>query len=476
MKRKLEDSGNLHEDSAFCPVLVSKSEALDSETKLTSAPETTDMVTSESPISNDRKSPSAPLSRSPVVESMDEEKEMKAPIKNPIDHLFEKLHRKMTACQSFVTNLESFMDVIPTVELSIRKSAVEIVVPGDEEKPSIEKLINEQNEGMTSLKLLAERNDTLHQEVQTLERGKFLLRRRIRECEALRDFQEKNTALMLETQQNMLKDVSETKAAFERDLEDLRGELNERKAQFEAKQSQLKRMKIENEKLRKLNLEQDQQISKLKENAQARKQNDYEKISLLTAKLEGVGADLLRSKRAHNQVKGQCKELEQKYSACLESTQIVEAQAKQLKSLKAELKRLKESNEIEKFQTQLKNLEAENFEMKNKLNKVEMTKESSSAVEIDRRRKAEVELGKSKEKYQVTVRALNKEAQMKMEDLYNRYNFFRIQMFAIYKVLQHDESYLSVHRPDIHKAFISLKNALRKQVKVMGSNKRSLDT
>merc|ERR1719474_1791267 len=254
---------------------------------------------------------------------MDEETEMKAPLKNPIDHLFEKLHRKMTACQSFVTNLESFMDVIPNIELSIRKNAVEFVVPGDKEKPGIEKLINEQKEDMASLKQLAERNDALHQEVQTLERGKFLLRRRIRECEALRDLQEKNTALMLETQQNMLKDVSETKAAFERDLEDLRGELNERKAQFEAKQSQLKRMKIENEKLRKLNLEQDQQISKLKENAQARKQNDYEKISLLTAKLEGVSADLLRSKRAHTQMKGQCKELEQKYSACLESTQTV---------------------------------------------------------------------------------------------------------------------------------------------------------
>merc|ERR1719419_333282 len=150
----------------------------------------------------------------------------------------------------------------------------------------------------------------------------------------------------------MLKDVSGTKADFERKLEDLRGELNERKAQFQAKQSQLKRMKAENDKFRKLNSEQDQNIAKLKEEAQARKQSDYEKISLLSAKLEGVSADLLRSKRAHTQMKGQYKELEQNYSACSESAQTAEAQAKKLKCLKAELQLLKESNEIEKFQTQ----------------------------------------------------------------------------------------------------------------------------
>jgi len=474
-RRKLVDSSNPLEDSTLPTVLVTKTEVLDAKTTFTSAVETKDMTEWESPIGNDLKCP--PISSiSPVVEPTDEKMETKAPVKNPIDHLFEKLHRKMMACQSFVSNLESFMDVIPAVELSVRKCAVDITVPGDEDKPGIEQLINEQKEDMTSLKLLGERNDALHQEVQTLERSKFLLRRRIRECEALRALQEKNTALNLETQQNMLNDVSETKAAFERDLDDLRGELNERKAQYEAKQSELKRRKIENEKLRKLKSDQEQQIAKLKEHAQARKQNDYEKISLLTAKLEGVSADLLRSKRAHTQMKEEYKELEQKYTACSESGQTAEALAKQLKSLKAELQLLKESNEIEKFQTQLKNLEAENFEMKNKLNQAEMTKDSLSTVEKDRLRKTEVELSRSKEKYEVTVKALNQEAQMKMEDLYNRYNFFRVQMFAIYKVLQHDETYLSVHRPKIHKAFVSLRSALKKQVKVMGCNKRSLDT
>merc|ERR1712183_769485 len=98
-------------------------------------------------------------------------------------------------------------------------------------------------------------------------------------------------------------------------------------------------------------------------------------------------------------------------------------------------------------------LEAENFKMKNKLNQVEMMKDSSSTVEIDRLRKAEVELSRSKEKYEVTVKALNKEAQSKMEDLNNGYNF-----------LMHDETYLSFNRPKIHKAFLSLKSALKKQV------------
>jgi len=475
MERELVDSSNHLEGTYLPTALVFKTEVLESKTTQTDAAETSDMTEWKSPAGNKHYSP-ASLSLSPVVNPMDNEMKTEAPIKNPIDHLFEKLHRKMTACQSFVTNLESFMDVIPAVELSVRKFAVDIAVPGDKDNPGIENLISEQNEEMINLKLLGERNDALHNEVQTLERDKFLLRRRIRECEALREIQEKNTALNMETQQNMLKSVSETKAAFERELDDLRGELNERKAQFQAKQSQVKRMKIENDKLRKLKLEQDQNIAKLKEEALVRKQSDYEKISLLTAKLEGVSADLLRSKRAHTQMKGQYRELEQNYSACSESAQTAEALAKQLKSLKAELQLLKESNDIEKFQTQLKNLEAQNFEMKNKLNQVEMMKDSSSTVEIDRLRKAEVELSRSKEKYKVTVKALNKEAQSKMEDLYNRYNFFRVEMFAIYKVLLHDETYLSVNRPKIHKAFLSLKSALKKQVKVMGSNKRSLDT
>jgi len=473
-RRELVDSRN-HPDGTNLPTAhVLKVEDLESKAMLTDAAECSNMAEWKSPAGKNHKFPVS-SSLSPVVHPMDNEMKSEAPVKNPIDHLFEKLHRKMTACQSFVTNLESFMDVIPTVELSVRKCAVDIALPGDTDNP-IEKLISEQKEDMTNLKLLGERNDALHNEVQALERGKFMLRRQIRECEALREIQGKNTALMLETQQNMLKNLSETKADFERELEDLRGELNERKAQFQAKQSQVKRMKIENDKLRKLNLEQDQNIAKLKEEAQARRQSDYEKISLLTAKLEGVSADLLRSKRAHTQIKGQYKELEQNYSACSESAQMAEAQAKQLNCLTAELQLLKESNEIEKFQSQLKNLEAENFEMKNRLNQVEIMKDSSSTVEKDRLRKAEVELSRSKEKYEVTVKALNKEAQSKMEDLYNRYNFFRVQMFAIYKVLLHDETYLSVNRPKIHKAFISLKSALKKQVKVMGCNKRSLDT
>jgi len=473
---ELVDPSNHEEDSNLPTALIFKTEVLESKTMLTDAAETTDITEWESPAGNNHKSPII-SSISPVVDPMDEEMKTEAPERNPIDHLFEKLHRKMTACQSFVTNLESFMDVIPTVELSVRKFAVDIAIQGDQDNPAIEKLISEQKKEMTNLKLLGERNDALHQEVQTLERSTFLLRRRIREGEALREIQEKNTVLMLETQQNMLKDVSEAKAAFERELENLRGELNERKAQFQAKQSQLKRMKAENDKFRKLKLEQDQQLANLKEQAQARKQNDYEKISLLTAKLEGVSADLLRSKRAHTQMKEQYKELEQKYSACSESAQTAEAQEKQLKSLKAELQRLKESNEIEKFQTQLKNLEAENFVIKNKLSQFEISKDSSStSVEKDRQRKTEVELTRSKEKYEVTVKALNKEAQSKIEELYKRYNFFRVQMFAIYKVLLHDEKYLSVNRPKIHKAFISLKTALKKQVKVMGCNKRSLDT
>jgi myosin heavy subunit len=473
-RRKLVDSGSLCEDTFLPRTIDNKTEVLDSKTTSTRAAETNDIGESESLVSYDLKFTPSP-SVTPVAEPIDEEMKMEAPAKNPIDHLFHKLHRKMIACQSFVTNFESFMDVIPILEVSKRKCEAEIVVPG-EEKSGIEKLINKQKEDLTSLKLLGERNDALHSEVQTLERDKFLLRRRIRECEALRDLQEKNTALDLETQQNMLNDVSETKAAFETNLEDLRGELNERKAQFEAKQSQLKRMKIENEKLRKLNLEQDKQIANFKELFQVRKQDDYEKINMLTAKLEGVSADLLRCKRAYTQLKGEFKDLEQKNIASLDSAQTVEDQSKHIQFLKAQLQKLKESNEIEKFQTQLKILEAENFEIKNKLNKVEMTKDSSSNILKDRRRKAEVELSKSKEKYEVTVRALNREAQKKMEDLYNRYNFFRIQMFAIYKVLQHDESYLSAHRPAIHNAFISLKAALRKQVKVMGCNKRSLDT
>jgi len=472
-QQSLVDSDYLHEDIFIPHAIAIKTEVLDSKTTHTIAPETTNMAESESPVSNNLKFTSTP-SITPVAESMDK-MEIEVPPDNPIDYLFQKLHRKMMACQSFVTNLESFMDVVPILEISQRKCEAEIVRPG-EEKPGLEKLINKQTEDMTSLKLLGERNDALHKEVQTLERDKFLLRRRIRECEALRDLQEKNTALDLETQQNMLKDVSETKAAIEASLKDLQSELNERKAQFEAKQSQLKRMKIENDKLRKLNAKNEQQVAKLKEEFQARKQNDYEKISMLTSRLEGVSADLLRSKRNHTQLKGQFKECEEKYTACLDSAQTVEDQARQIKVLKVELKKLKESNEIEKFQSQLKNLEAENFEIKNKLNKIELAKQSSSTIEKDRRRKAEVELTKSKEKYEVAVQALNIEAQKKMEDLYNRYNFFRIQMFAIYKVLQHDESYLSEHRPEIHNAYISLKTALRKQVKIMGCNKRSLDT
>jgi len=475
-RRELVESSSHLEDSNLPASLVLKTEVLECKTLHTDAADDTNMKDWRSPAGNNPKSPET-SSMSPVVDLMDNEMKTEVAVKNPIDHLFEKLHRKMTACQSFVTYLESFMDVIPTVQLSVRKCAVDITVPGNKGNPDIEKLISEQNEEMSNLKLLGERNDALHQKVQTLERGKFLMRRRIRECEALREIQEKNTAMILETQQNMLKNVSETKAAIERELEELRGELNERKAQFQAKQSQVKRMKTENDKLRKLKLEQDQNIAQLKEEAQARKQSDYEKISLLTAKLEGVSADLLRCKRSYTQMKGQYKELEQKYSASSESAQTAAAQAKQLKSLKAELKLLKESNEIEKFQTQLKKLEAENFEMKNKLDQVDMTKGSSSTtVDKDRLHKAEVELSRSKEKYEFTVTALNKEAQSKMEHLYNRYNFFRVQMFAIYKVLQHDETYLSVNRPKIHKAFISLKSALKKQVKVMGCNKRSLDT
>merc|ERR1719320_568761 len=236
---------------------------------------------------------------------MDEKKEKNNLMKNPIDKLFDKLHHKMQACQSFVTNLESFMDDVPSFEISIGTCAIEIVDQNQKEPPHIEKLIHVQKEDITTIKLLGERNDALHKEVQTLERSRFLLRRRVRECETLKDIQEKNAAVMLETQQNMLKDVSEAKSAFEKDLENLRGELHERQAQFEAKQSQLKRMKIENENLRKKNSNHLEEIARLKQKTQDLKQECYKKVNLLTAKLEGVNADLIRSKRAHIQAKAE---------------------------------------------------------------------------------------------------------------------------------------------------------------------------
>jgi len=136
-----------------------------------------------------------------------------------------------------------------------------------------------------------------------------------------------------------------------------------------------------------------------------------------------------------------------------------------------EVQKFRESNEVEKFQTQLRNLVTDNLVLRNRLTNVELTKGNSPPNEKVRRRKAEAELNKLKKTYKTTVSELSKEAQTKIEDLYSHYKFFRVQMFAIYKVLKNDESYLKVKRPAIHKAFVSLRAALKKQVKVIGSNR-----
>jgi len=337
--------------------------------------------------------------------------------------------------------------------------------------------INNEAEDVKNWEHLAERCDTLQKEVQALEQDKFLLIRQVREGEALTDLRERNSALMLETQQSMLKDVTESKIACENDLKHIRAELDDKKVQFETSNSNLKKIKIVNKKLRQTNLKQLQQVEKLEQRAKHCENNHHKKISMLTNKLEGANADLLRSKRLHTEAKEAYKELELKYNLCIEKKHKMEALEKELVVVKAELQRLKESNKIEWFQAQLKNLETENFELKNRLNDVWMINNSSSTLQTEknRRAQAEVELSTSKEKYNVAVKALNKEAQSKMKDLHKRYDFFRKQIFAIYKVLQHNDSYLSVHRPEIHNAYKTLKIALKNQVKAMGSNKMSLD-